>query len=150
MMPITSLEFKRRKLQGSGCKATPQRLHILEAVDCMKEQFTPQQLYEHLQKKSPDIGLVTVYRTLKLMAENFMICRIGYSGRSQSYARRPEVHHHHLVCECCNKIVNISSCDLGNLEKQLTRDTGFIINDHRLDFKGTCRQCLALNPGDTE
>ena len=107
---MTQLEFKRRKLRGSGRKATPQRLSILEAIDGMRAQFTPLQLYEHLQKKYPNIGLVTVYRTLNLLAECGLVCRMGSSGRSRSYAHSPEVHHHHLLCTGCNKVVDIASC----------------------------------------
>jgi Fur family ferric uptake transcriptional regulator len=65
---MTPLESKRRKLRGSGSKATPQRLSILEAIDGMRAQFTPRQLHDRLRDKHPDIGLVTVYRTLTLLA----------------------------------------------------------------------------------
>ena len=138
---MTPLEIKRRKLRGSGRKATPQRLSILQAVDEMQSQFTPRQLYVCLQKKHPNIGIVTVYRTLKLLDESGLVCRMGYSGGSQSYARRPREHHHHLVCTGCNKVVDVAACGLGQLEKKLARDTGFAISDHHLEFMGLCRQC---------
>jgi Fur family ferric uptake transcriptional regulator len=144
---MTPLESKRRKLRGSGSKATPQRLSILEAIDGMRAQFTPQQLYDWLQKKHPGIGLVTVYRTLKLLDESGLVCRMGCSGRSQSYARRPHEHHHHLVCTGCNKVVDVASCGLRELGEKLARETGFAISDHHLEFMGLCRQCQALNPG---
>jgi Fe2+ or Zn2+ uptake regulation protein len=145
---MTPLEIKRRKLHGSGRKATPQRLSILEAIDGMRAQFTPRQLYERLCKNHPDIGLVTVYRTLTLLAESGLVCRMGYSGRSQSYARRPQEHHHHLVCAGCDRVVDVSSCGLGELGEKLARDTGFAISDHHLEFVGLCRQCQALVPGN--
>ena len=141
---MTQLELKRRKLRGSGRKATPQRLSILEAIDGMQVQFTTQELYEKLQKKHPEIGLVTVYRTLNLAAESGLVCRMGNSGRSQSYARRPEAHHHHLVCTSCDKVVDIPSCGLAELEKKLASDTGFSISEHHVEFAGLCRQCQAL------
>ena len=144
---MTPLGFERRKLRGSGRKATPQRLAILETIDGMRAQFTPQQLYERLQKNHPDIGLVTVYRTLTLLADSGLVCHIGFCGRSQSYARRPQEHHHHLVCTACNRVVNVASCGLGDLEKKLARDTGFAISDHHLEFAGLCRQCQTPAPG---
>lgn len=147
---MTLLEIKRRKLHGSGRKATPQRISILEAIDGMQAQFTPQQLYERLQKKHPEIGLVTVYRTLNLLAESGLVCRMGYSGRSQSYASRPREHHHHLVCTGCNRVVDLASCGLLELEKKLAHDTGFAISDHHLEFEGLCRQCQTLAPGYTK
>jgi Fe2+ or Zn2+ uptake regulation protein len=141
---MTPLEIKRRKLHGSGCKATPQRLSILKAIDGMRAQFTPRQLYQRIQKNYPDIGLVTVYRTLNLLAETGLICRMERTGKSQSYARRPEQHHHHLVCAGCDKVVDIASCGLAELEQKLARDTGFAISEHHLEFMGLCQQCQAL------
>jgi len=142
------LGFERRKLHGSGRKATPQRLSILEAIDGMRAQFTPQQLYELLQKNHPNIGLVTVYRTLNLLAESGLVCRIGYCGKSQGFARRPQVHHHHLVCAGCDKVVDVSSCGLEEMEKKLASTTGFAISDHHIEFVGLCRQCQVV-PGGT-
>ncbi len=145
---MTPLEIKRRKLHGSGRKVTPQRLSILEAIDSMRAQFTPRQLYERLYKNHPDIGLVTVYRTLTLLAESGLVCRMGYSGRSQGYARRPQEHHHHLVCAGCDRVVDVSSCELGELGEKLERDTGFAISDHHLEFVGLCRQCQIAPRGN--
>lgn len=147
---MTLLESKRRKFHSSGSKATPQRLSILEAVDGMRAQFTPQQLYERLHKRHPEIGLVTVYRTLKLLDDSGLVCRMGQSGRSQSYARRPHEHHHHLVCTGCNKVVDVASCGLRELGEKLARDTGFAISDHHLELMGLCRQCQAFATGEKD
>jgi Fur family ferric uptake transcriptional regulator len=144
------LELKRRKLHDSGRKATPQRLSIIEAIESLRSQFTPQELYDRLRQKHPDIGLVTVYRTLKLLAESGLVCLMGHNGRSQSYARCPETHHHHLVCSGCNKVVDVTSCGLQEMERKLARDTGFTIKAHHLEFAGLCRQCQATTAGETK
>lgn len=144
---MTKTDIKRRRLHGSGCKATPQRMSILQAIDGMPSQFTPQELYEHLQQTHPDIGLVTVYRTLKLLTQSGMVCRMAQNGRAQSYASHPQEHHHHLVCTGCNKVVDIAACSLKNMEKQLARETGFAISDHHLEFTGLCRRCQTLSSG---
>ncbi len=131
----------RQRLKVSGRKATPQRLAILAAVERMKSHFTPQQLREKLHRTHPDIGLVTVYRTLKLLADSGLVCRMERAGSAQTYARRPSEHHHHLVCTSCNRVVDVSSCGLRELEKKLAAETGFAIRDHRLEFEGICREC---------
>jgi Fur family ferric uptake transcriptional regulator len=146
---MAPLEFKRRKLRGSGRKATPQRLSILEAIDGIQSCFTPQQLYERLQKQHLSIGLVTVYRTLALLAACGLVCRMERSGRSQSYAHCPERHHHHLVCTGCNRVVDIVNCGLDELEYRLTRETGFAISEHLLEFSGLCRECQKSIKGAT-
>jgi Fur family ferric uptake transcriptional regulator len=147
---MTQLELKRRKLRGKGNKATPQRMSIIKAIDRMKAQFTPQELYEEIRKNHPEIGLVTVYRTLKLLAESGMVCRMGHAGSAQSYARRPEEHHHHLICTACNKVVNIMGCGVEGLEEKLSRETGFVISEHHLEFMGLCQDCQKLASEETE
>lgn len=138
---MTPLGLKRRKLRGGGNKITPQRLAVLKAIDGMESQFTPQELYRKLSAEHPEVGLATVYRTLKLLAESGLVCLMGYNGQSQSYARSPEQHHHHLVCSGCDKVVDIESCGLDELEKKLACETGFAISEHHLEFRGLCRSC---------
>ncbi len=145
---MTQLESKSRKLRGEGNKITPQRIAILKAIDGIHSQFTPQELFRKLSPGHPEIGLVTVYRTLKLLAESGLVCLMGYSGRSHSYARGPERHHHHLICSACDKVIDISSCDLDELEKKLTHETGFAINEHHLEFTGLCRDCQVFSEGE--
>jgi Fur family ferric uptake transcriptional regulator len=145
---MTPLEIKQRKLRGGGNKITPQRIAILKAIDGMRSQFTPQELYRKLSERAPEIGLVTVYRTLKLLAESGLVCLMGYNGRSQIYARSSERHHHHLVCAGCDRVVDISSCGLDELEKKLARETGFAIAEHHLEFTGLCRDCQAVSAGE--
>ena len=83
---MTPREIKKR-LKCSGRKATPQRLAILATVERMKSHFTPQQLLDKLRKTHPDIGLVTVYRTLKLLADSDLVCRMERAGSARTPAR---------------------------------------------------------------
>ena len=147
---MNPVENKHWKLRASGRKATPQRLFILQAIEGMRAQFTSQQLYDRLQEKHPDIGLVTVYRTLSLLAESGLVCRMGSNGRSHSYASRPQEHHHHLVCTSCNRVVDLASCGLADVEKKLSRDTGFIISEHHLEFAGLCSKCQFTAQGEAK
>jgi len=140
--------LNRRRLHGSGHKATPQRLFILQAIGEFESQFTSQELYRHLRKRHPSIGLVTIYRTLKVLADEGFICRMGISGKSLCYAHRPEQqHHHHLVCTGCNKVLDIVNCSLAELERKLASDTGFDISEHHLEFIGLCQACQKSNGG---
>ena len=146
---MTPLEMKRRKLRGGGNKITPQRIAILKTIDGTHSQFTPQELHRKLSAEHPEIGLVTVYRTLKLLAKSGLVCLMGNIGRSQSYARGPEQHHHHLVCAGCDRVVDIPTCGLDELEKRLAHETGFAISRHHLEFTGLCRDCQAVSAGGT-
>lgn len=55
--------------------------------------------------------------------------------------RRPEGHHHHLICSECGAVVDFADCELDWLEKRLSEKTGFEIRSHLLEFLGRCRKC---------
>jgi Fe2+ or Zn2+ uptake regulation protein len=54
---------------------------------------------------------------------------------------RPGGHHDHLICSECGKVVDFRNCNVPELEKRLTTETGFVIKEHRLDLYGLCPQC---------
>jgi Fur family ferric uptake transcriptional regulator len=60
---------------------------------------------------------------------------------AHSYISRPPGHHDHLICSGCGRVVNFTDCNLPGLEKRLSAETGFTIEEHRLDFYGNCREC---------
>ena len=55
--------------------------------------------------------------------------------------RRPDEHHHHLICSDCGTVIDFIDCDLGGLESRLSQDNHFEIDGHILEFIGRCREC---------
>jgi len=130
------------KLRQSGYKVTPQRRAVLRVICNSEEHLTPLALYNEVHKDYPSIGLVTIYRTLETLSELGLICEIHSKGNRRSYLlRRPLVHHHHLICSDCGAVVYFTDCDLTDLEDRLSRETGFVIDGHLLEFSGHCQSC---------
>lgn len=133
-------------LKQQGYKLTPQRRAVLNAIADSHEHLTPAALYERVHQECPGIGLVTVYRTLEVLAQLGVICEVHAGGNCRSYLmRRPSEHHHHLICSGCGAVVDFSHCDLGELEQRLAQETGFEIECHLLEFLGHCRRCLGTD-----
>ena len=130
-------------LRRNTYKLTPQRRAVLEVISGTHDHLTPQAIYERVQKKYPAIGLVTVYRTLEILEDLNLVCRVHGGDNCRSYLmRRPSGHHHHLVCLSCGNVIDITRCNLNDLERRLSRETGFKIDSHLLEFNGRCRACL--------
>ena len=130
-------------LRQCGFKITPQRRTILSAITLSHEHLTPAAIHERVGKEHPGIGLVTIYRTLEILTKLGLVCEVHAGGNCRSYLmRRPLEHHHHLICSDCGTVIDFTDCDLGKLEQQLTKETGFKINGHLLEFLGLCRNCL--------
>jgi Fur family ferric uptake transcriptional regulator len=130
-----------RKLRAAGHKVTPQRLAIINAVLESGELLTPSALYQKVKHTSPQVGEVTVYRTLDILSKLGLVCMVHTGENEHSYIGRPAEHHDHLICSACGKVVNFTGCNVSGLEKRLSSQTGFTIQEHRLDFYGKCSDC---------
>ena len=144
-LPI-EMRFTQNKiasiLRQQGYKLTPQRRAVLSVIALSHDHFTPTDIHERVHQEYPDIGLVTVYRTLHILAGLGLICEVHAGGSCQSYVmRRPSEHHHHLICSDCGTVVDFANCDISELEQRLSHETGFEIESHLLEFLGLCRNC---------
>lgn len=129
-------------LRERGYKLTPQRHAVLKAIASSHDYLSPEAIFEKAQSNYPRLGLVTVYRTLDILNELNLVCRVHAPDGNHGYMmRRPTGHHHHLVCSKCSKAVDFTGCPTVDLEHQLTRETGFTINGHLLEFYGLCPDC---------
>ena len=136
-----SLQDVISMLRQSGHKVTPQRVVIIKTVLESSEHLTPAELYEKIHRLDPEVGEVTVYRTLNILSELGLLCLVHTGENTHSYISRPPGHHGHLICSGCGKVINFTDGNLSGLEERLTGETGFDIKDHRLDFFGSCREC---------
>jgi Fur family ferric uptake transcriptional regulator len=133
------------ELRDRGYKLTPQRRRIVEAITGVQEHLTPAEIHKVVSRDDPTIGLVTIYRTLEILAELELVCEVHVGGNCRSYLlRRPREHHHHLVCSRCGTVVDFTDCDLSRLEDRISKDNGFTIEGHILEFIGRCRECNKL------
>ena len=129
-------------LRQRGYKLTPQRQAVLSVIAHSHGHLTPAAIYEKVSKKCPGIGLVTIYRTLELLARLGLICEVHAGDNYRSYLlRRPSEHHHHLICSSCGEVVDFIDCDLSQVEERVSRKTGFEIDSHLIEFIGRCQAC---------
>ncbi|MDD4873926.1 MAG: transcriptional repressor [Dehalococcoidales bacterium] len=130
-------------LRQNGCKATPQRLTIIKEFARSDKFLRPADLYDKLKQDHPDIGMVTVYRVLGLLDRLGLVCKVHAGGDCHSYKINTAEHHHHLLCSNCRTVINFpcDEPDLEELEAKITRETGFTIKTHILEFVGYCPGC---------
>jgi Fur family ferric uptake transcriptional regulator len=128
-------------LKEHGYKLTPQRRAVIGAITTSSDQLTPAHLYQKVRQGHPTIGLTTVYRTLEILARLELICELPAGSNGRNYTTGAPEHHHHLICTGCGAVVDFSGYDLSQLEERLSRETGFEIEGHLLEFIGRCQNC---------
>lgn len=132
-------------LTRSGLKATRQRGRIVRAFFAAGRHLSAEELYHRIRAEDSGIGLVTVYRTLKLLREAGLATgrQFGdtYTRFDPSPADRP---HDHLICTRCGKIQEFQNASLLHLREKVARTLGFTVTEHKLELYGFCRDCARL------
>lgn len=132
-------------LRQHGYKLTPQRRAVVQVVTSSNDHLTPNDIHEKIRDIYPGTGLVTIYRTLEILAELGLICEVHSGGSCRSYTMGSQQHHHHLICSSCGTVVDFTGHYLDGLEKNLSEESGFRIDGHLLEFIGLCRKCQTVS-----
>lgn len=140
-----TLKRIKQQLHASGFKLTPQReATLLVLLENEKDHLSAEDIYFLVKKKSPEIGLATVYRTLEILTELKIVDKISFNDGLARYDLRKDgaAHfHHHLLCLECGTIEEVEEDLLGAVEEQVERNYQFVVKDHRLTFHGICSAC---------
>ncbi len=128
-------------LRRRGYRVTPQRRRVVSAIAASHDHFTPAMIHQKISRGDTGLGLVTVYRTLEVLAELDLICRLHAGGNCPSYTIGAARDHHHLICSGCGRVVDFAAGDLAGLAARLARESGFRIDGRLLEFTGLCQTC---------
>lgn len=121
-------------------RQTVQRKLILEILSQAEKPLTAEEIYALAHQQRPKIALTTVYRNLEMLEEKGVLIRNIYQDGVARFEITAE-HRHYLICINCNKAVPLSHCPFEHLERELSRETGFAIAEHRLEIFGYCPEC---------
>ncbi len=135
----------RQQLMEKGYKLTSQRQAVL---DCLArhegEHLSPEEIYEIVKTKNPDIGLATIYRTLTLLNNMKLVHKLNFDDGLSRYElnrNRTNHRHHHLICMKCGSVIEVQEDLLESIETEILRKNAFLVKDHRVKFYGYCREC---------
>jgi Fur family peroxide stress response transcriptional regulator len=132
------------KLKDRALRITPQRLAILRVLARSEGHPSVEQIYEKVRAGFPTTSLATVYKNIALLKELGEALELGFTDGSNRYDGNRPYPHPHLVCIRCKKIIDPDLSSLADVTAQLSKETGFRIVSHRLDFFGVCGACQKL------
>lgn len=126
----------------SGMRATRQRGIIAKTFFDAGPHISAEELYRKVLEKDRRIGLVTVYRTLKLLRGAGLAQGLQFGGNYIRYEHTPEDgHHDHLICTYCGKILEFENDSIEGLQRRVAKKAGFTVLDHKLELYGICKEC---------
>jgi len=127
----------------AGISMTSKRRVICRVLEKAKGHPDAQAVHAMAKKVDPSIGIATVYRTLKLMKAG-KVADFHSFGQEHSHFESPiKEHHDHLVCTDCGGIFEFHSKELETAKKQVAKKHRFIMQSHKLDIYGLCKNCAS-------
>ncbi len=133
----------RLRLKKSGLRITPQRMAVLEAVECLQNHPTAEDVIQFIRLKNPDIATGTVYKTLDTLVEKEIIKRVKTERDTMRYDS-VTAWHHHLYCIYSERIEDYYDDELNRLLTEHFRKRrieGFDIEEIKLQIIGKFPEC---------
>lgn len=127
-------------LKQTGLKVTPARVKVYEILANVGKPLSVHDILKKLPAGSADQA--TVYRILEALKKVGLVKSVEFEHGHAHFEIDSGDHHHHIICESCGKVVDVSKCDVSGLDRQVLKISGFKnINRHSLEFFGLCDKC---------
>lgn len=130
---MKSLLDKCNKL---GLKMTEQRKIIVQVLSESKDHPDVELVYKRASTIDNNIGIATVYRTIKLFEENNIIEKHEFGDGRYRYEEVREEHHDHLIDIKSGKVIEFQNDAIEELQKKVAEQLGYKLVDHRLELYG--------------
>jgi len=129
-------ETIEKKCLAKGVKLTEQRKIIAKVMSSSKDHPDVDELYKRVSNIDPKISIATVYRTVKLFAEEGIVTKHGFKGTKARYEELSESHHDHLIDIRTGEIIEFVDDEIEKLQKKIAEKFGYDLVDHKLELYG--------------
>lgn len=119
-------------------RVTQQGNAIRQILQNAGKPLSPQEIFDMAQKEVSGLGIATVYRNLKSLQQEGAVVAVELPGQSPRWELAPESHHHHFLCNTCDKLYEINACP-EDLQRLLPE--GYILEEHDILLRGLCNDC---------
>ena len=123
-----------KKCNELGLKMTDQRKIIVEVLSNSKDHPDVELVYKRASKIDKNIGIATVYRTIRLFEENNIIEKHEFKDGRFRYEEVPEEHHDHLIDVRNGNVIEFQNDEIEEIQKRIAHELGYELVDHRLEL----------------
>ena len=126
-------------LEDRGFRLTSPRRSIINLLEQKEEGFSAEDICDEL----PEVGRATVYRTIKLLLEAGVICKLAMPNGAPKYSLARVEHHHHTACIRCGTVGEFRDITIERMLRTIGDEISGKIVGHRIEFYIVCLECLA-------
>ena len=125
-------------LEDRGYRVTRPRRQVMDLLVRKQEGFSAEEVCAEL----PTVGRATVYRSIKLLLEAGVICKLVLPNGGSKYSLARGEHHHHTICVVCGTVGEFRDSTAERVLKTIGADIPGEIVGHRMEFYVVCQHCL--------
>lgn len=114
---------------------------IIEFLKLNRQHFASHQIYEQLRSRLPAVNRSTIYRSLERLTNQGKISVSDMGTGVLLYEYVGEGRHHHLVCQECHHIIDISDEAVAPLFMKIEQTSRYEILTNHLILYGVCPGC---------
>jgi len=129
-------------LDRAGYRLTEPRRALAAVISEQAGHFTAADLVAETKARRLGVGRATVFRTLDVLEDLGAIERVDLPSGEHAYVACDPVHHHHVICSQCGRTDEIDDAGLRPVVSEVARQTGFRVDEHRLELFGLCPACV--------
>jgi len=125
-------------IEDMGYRITQPRRDVVKLLETKPDGFGAEEIHGAL----PEVGRATVYRTIRLLLDIGVICKLVMWDGSTKYSLARVEHHHHLVCVRCGTVEEFLDSTIERLVRAIGAEVSGEILGHRIEFDVICKTCL--------
>lgn len=119
-------------------RETQQRNAIHKSLADACRPLSVDELFKLAQNEIAGLGIATVYRNLRALQGEGQVIQVDLPGQPPRWEIVPKGHHHHFLCNTCDKLFEIHGCPEG-MTKLLPK--GYTLEEHDILLRGQCALC---------
>lgn len=137
------IEKFRTLIKSLGLNNSAQREYVLQILFECSSHLSAEQIQMKVRDiHNVSIGIATVYRIVSLLEDLKIISSISIVGSdSKVYELNLVLHHDHIICIDCKKIVEFENNKIEKLQESVAKDNNFILQTHNMILYGICQEC---------
>ncbi|ANT64433.1 Fur family transcriptional regulator [Prosthecochloris sp. CIB 2401] len=130
----------KASMKEEGYRCTQERLTVLREIYSSSNHLDADEIFVRLKKKEVSISRATVYHTLDLLFKFHLVNKIDLGHKHTHYEKSYGVGNHlHIICEQCDREVEVHSEELNTLLDRLCEENGFTLGSFSLQVFAKCQ-----------
>ncbi len=137
-----TMKILKETLHKEGLRYTKQRQEIWNELRSSDKHRDAEEILFTLRKRGLKISRATVYRTIDVLVKNNLIDKLDIGdGRARFEYNDKYLHHDHLICTCCGKIIEFNNNEIEELQNKIAKQHNFKLLHHSHQLFGICKDC---------